>query len=1149
MVAHLRVGRGIPVAVALTILAALAGEVVLSVWTTMAAILAITAMAFGLRRYQPSDKSPWLLLMASVGLFMLAAIVSELSGPSSGYPALSDWIDLVAYGTTVTGYFRLARYRYHRADPTVLIDSLILTSGVGVVIWTLVVHPSLVAGDLTVGGRVLNLAFTALSLTVLALGSRVWLTPGRRPRPFYLIAIAAVSALGSDIVSAIKLTHDWTGLVTIVTATATVGFFALAGAALDPKMDQLTRPGAAPVASVSRVRVLLMLGASVCAPVIVAIRLPSATRAELIVAIVFWCTTMVLVIVRLGGLVRAHEQLAVSNRILAEANASLATATAIEEMYLAASHAALQLAANDRSTRASVLIADGASWRVETALGAGSAMVVGFRASGDAVAHRLDPDHRILASSAAIDHPTETAAWSVVVPLGDPAAPEGLLMLSRSAPMPESTLTSLERLASNLALSLESARLNAEIHAQQTERRFRSLIERSSDIVVVVDDDGLISFASPAALPLLGRTEVELLGRPVLGLATPASQRAVAGVLAGRAHDGEEVELLHADGTPRWFEIVMTDLSDDPDIEARVVNAREIGRRKRVEQQLARSEARFRSLVQHSSDVVAVLDDELRFQWVSPSIEPVLGYQPAALLDNELASLVESASKLELARVLYRLEVSDGEPQTSELRIMSNFGEMKTLDATITDLRDEPAVGGLVLNANDITDRKLLEDQLRHQALHDDLTGLPNRLLFRDRLEQSLHRRNGAEMAVIMVDLDEFKTVNDSLGHECGDELLKVIAFRLRQFLRRGDTAARLGGDEFGIVIDDVDDRAVVLDVADRLRAVLHEPVVLNEREVRATASVGVAFSEDVPDPTAEAVLRSVDTAVYAAKSQGKDRVLVFDAAMHAGVFERLELRADLAGAVAHQQFVLHYQPIVDLPSRQVMGFEALVRWEHPDRGLVSPGSFIQLAEETGLIVPIGEWLLTTALRQLRHWQRTVDPAFTMSINLSPRQLAEATIVERIAEAVTSAGVNPATVGFELTESMDVDDDLLAERLARIGELGVGLYADDFGSGYASYAALQRHPFTTVKIDRSLIQGLDGNDNTRALAQVKSIIDMAHGVQMTVVAEGIETSTQAELLTAVGCDRGQGFYFARPAPPAAVELPVIRATGRTHTPL
>ncbi|MCB0996820.1 MAG: EAL domain-containing protein, partial [Acidimicrobiales bacterium] len=626
-----------------------------------------------------------------------------------------------------------------------------------------------------------------------------------------------------------------------------------------------------------------------------------------------------------------------------------------------------------------------------------------------------------------------------------------------------------------------------------------------------------------------------------------SSREAFSAALDGDTHEVDEVLLVHADGRPRWFEIIVTDLRDDPDIQGRVVTAREIGRRKRVELQLARSEARFRSLVQHSSDIVAVLDDRLQFQWVSPSIEPVLGYQPSSLIDAELSSLVEAASKLELARVLYRLEISDGEPQQAEIRIMTNYGELKTLDATITDLRGEPAVAGLVLNANDITERKLLEDQLRHQALHDDLTGMPNRLLFRDRLEQSLNRRVDGQMAVVMVDLDEFKSVNDGLGHECGDELLKVIAFRLRQFLRRGDTAARLGGDEFGIVVDEVQSRSDVLDVVDRLRAVINEPILLDGREVRSTASVGLAFSEDVPDATAESMMRSVDTAMYAAKNQGKDRVAVFDSTVHAGVFERLELRSDLAGAVERQEFRLFYQPIVDLSSRDVVGFEALLRWQHPERGMVSPATFIPLAEESGLIVPIGEWLVHEALTQLRDWQRTIDSAFTMSINLSPRQLQDPMLVEQIHEALIASGVEPMTVGFELTESMSVDDEVLTQRLFGIRQLGVSLYADDFGTGYASYASLQRHPFTTVKIDRSIIEGLDEPDNTRALAQVKSIIDMAHGGGMNVVAEGIETASQADMLTSVGCDRGQGYYFARPASPADLELGTPAAHA-SHTP-
>ncbi len=540
------------------------------------------------------------------------------------------------------------------------------------------------------------------------------------------------------------------------------------------------------------------------------------------------------------------------------------------------------------------------------------------------------------------------------------------------------------------------------------------------------------------------------------------------------------------------------------------------------------SEQRFRSLVQQSHDLVAVVDPKGRITYVSPSSEVVLGMSEASLMGRQFTDLLANEDRQALRAAVSLLSPEDRSPLRIEVRCHTAGGSLKTMDMTVTDLRSEPTIGGFIINAHDVTERKQLEESLRHKILHDDLTGISNRVLLRERIQHALagRARNRRSAAVLFIDLDDFKTVNDGLGHTAGDELLQVIAFRLDQYVRDGDTAARLGGDEFAVLLEDVQVAADALVIAERLLEIIEEPVVFNGRQLAITASVGIAMAE--ADSTPDVLLRNADVAMYHAKHGGKGRVSVFDESMYVSAFERLELKADLAKALENDELKLHYQPIFAF-NGDLLGFEALMRWIHPVRGFVSPGAFIPLAEEMGLIVPIGEWALQEALAQLALWQQELPGHnLTMNVNVSPRQLQDAGIVDAVAAALRISGVAPASVILELTESADVDESTSTDRLARLRELGVGLAADDFGSGFASYAALAQLPFTVVKLDRSLITNLTGAFGN-AHAQVKSIIDMAHATGLQVVAEGIEETSQRDALAAMGCDKAQGFLLGKPA--------------------
>ncbi len=428
----------------------------------------------------------------------------------------------------------------------------------------------------------------------------------------------------------------------------------------------------------------------------------------------------------------------------------------------------------------------------------------------------------------------------------------------------------------------------------------------------------------------------------------------------------------------------------------------------------------------------------------------------------------------------------------------------------------------------EITARKKAEEQLRQTALHDTLTGLPNRALLTDRLEQALRRsrRDGSGFAVLFLDLDRFKTINDSLGHVSGDQLLVLMAERLVDCMREADTVARLGGDEFAIVVSDVSTLEEAVPVAERVQEALRAPFYIQGHRVFTSASIGITLSSERYEK-AEDFLRDADTAMYRAKTQGRARHELFDARMHDQAMERLSLEAGLRRALERSEFVLHYQPLVSLRSGAVLGLEALVRWQHPERGLLYPDAFLPVAEETGLIIPISEWVLREACRQSKQWQSQLSRSVRISINLTPRQLKDPELPRLFQSALSEADLEPSALGIELVESSLIESIHPTTRtLNALKEMGVQIAVDDFGTGYSSLSYLKRFPIDYLKIDRSFTQGVPSDVNDTAIST--AIIAMARSLNLTVVAEGVETREQADFLRSQGCDMVQGYYFSRP---------------------
>lgn len=556
-------------------------------------------------------------------------------------------------------------------------------------------------------------------------------------------------------------------------------------------------------------------------------------------------------------------------------------------------------------------------------------------------------------------------------------------------------------------------------------------------------------------------------------------------------------------------------------------------------------DARFRALVGHAADIVSIVDARGVPSYISPGVERVLGYRPDEMLPLGLITFAHPDDAGLVLGLFAAVQHRSGHSDAAVVRFRHRDGSYRHLDATVTNLLDNTAVRGIVVNARDVTEQAAAVRALEQQALHDALTGLPNRVLFRDRLAHALDRahRQPAQVAILFLDLDNFKVVNDSLGHPAGDALLLATARRLEECLRHGDTVARFGGDEFIVLLEDVRNVEEALGLARRLLVCVEGPVSILGREVQTTASIGVALHQG-GDQGADDLLRDADTAMYRAKAAGRDRIAVFEPWMNVEALARLELEEELRRAISQQELRVVYQPIVELATGRVDRFEALVRWQHPARGLLLPDAFIPLAEETGLVLPLGQWVLAEACQQLRQWRAWFPdrPTLGLSVNLSVRQVQDPTLAELVGDVLSTTGLQAEDLQLEITESAVMPDQRVARTiLRRLRDQGIRLALDDFGTGYSSLNYLRGFPTDVLKIARSFVTGMVREPRDAAI--VAAIIDLGHALGMIVTAEGVRTKAQTQQLLAMGCDLGQGYDFARPLGAEAVPTFLARPGG------
>jgi diguanylate cyclase (GGDEF)-like protein/PAS domain S-box-containing protein len=589
----------------------------------------------------------------------------------------------------------------------------------------------------------------------------------------------------------------------------------------------------------------------------------------------------------------------------------------------------------------------------------------------------------------------------------------------------------------------------------------------------------------------------------------------------------------------------------------------------RVRRQLAENNKLFQLISENAADMIAVVDPDGHRLYNSPAYQRILGYSPEELAatpathqihPDDCARVLEAAEKARLTGTGERLEY----------RIRHKDGSWRVLESTASAIRGPNGESeGLVVVNRDISDRKRAEDLLVHNAFHDGLTDLPNRALFLDRLGRAIavaRRHADFKFAVLFIDIDGFKVFNDSLGHATGDALLIQIAHRLTGCLRRADTIsrtrfgeslespasentlARPGGDEFVVLAEELGNPSDAIRVAERIQEKLAVPFSLGSHKIGVTASIGIVFKGHIGNDAPEELLRDAEIAMYRAKHSGKARCEVFDNAMHAGALKRLQLETDMRKALELGEFLVYYQPIVSLRNKQIVGFEALTRWQRP-QGIVMPNEFIAVANETGVIVSINQQLMLDAFRQLRRWQELFpsDPPLTMSVNISPKQFQQADLSAQIGQILQQSGVDPNCVNLEITETIAMADaEKSAIVLQELKALGVHLEIDDFGTGYSSLSRLQRFPVDTLKIDRAFISRMDSDLETHEI--VRTIVMLAQNLGLKVVAEGVETEDQVEMLKRVSCKLAQGYLFSKPAAPHAVEK-LLECNKSRATPL
>jgi diguanylate cyclase (GGDEF)-like protein/PAS domain S-box-containing protein len=970
----------------------------LALWSLLA-LSSAGAIAAGIVMHRPSRQAPWWLLVVAVTVFAAGDttynVLTEVLGQENPYPSLADVFYLAMYPIMATGLQLLVRYRTGGRDRGSLLDALSLTVALGLLSWIFLIEPHVSSTELTWLERATSIAYPLGDVALLAVLARLLISSGR-DRAAVLLGAGTAALLVSDVLYGLSQLQGSWQIGSWYDLGWVIFYITWGAAALHPSMTRLTVPALRLPAEMSRRRVALLMAVSLIAPgVLLVDSLTGEVRNWPMIAI---CSALLslLVLARMSGVVGRHSQALERERTLRSAGTSLVSAADAADVAASVCSTVDRLVPAGTPHRAVLLVhtdaADGVCTEVAT----------------EPASSRIVPVTALRGAAADAAQGFTTALVCPLVRDDRPAtgSPMGSLVVVSTETVLLTLQGAIEVLASQAALAVERVALAQEMSRRDNEAYFRTLVHNAHDVILIIDDDGRVRYASPSVHAVLGPGSI--VGTPVLDLVDPDDRDA-----AGRAL-AEAARLPDADSRTRNYGVVRTD--------------------------------------GHRIDV----------------------------------------------EVAYR------------------------------DLRTDPTVRGIVLTLRDITDQRRLEQELTERAFHDGLTGLANRALFLDRVERALadRGRNGGLVGVLLVDLDDFKLVNDTLGHATGDALLVAVAGRLSGQLRPKDLAARLGGDEFAVLIEGAVRPSEVEGIAARIVEALASPIEV-AGGLMTSASVGVASTGDTSGPVD--LLRQADLALYAAKAAGKGRWRRYRPSLHLAAVDRLAVRTELRHALEAGQLQMRYQPIVDLTGYGTVGVEALVRWHSARRGTVLPSEFIPIAEETGLIVPLGTWVLDRALADLARWRARAATTVPISVNISAHQVRTSRFVTDVTDALARWELPPSALVLEITETALLTDDAqVSANLAMLREHGVQIAIDDFGTGFASLDYVRLHAVDSLKIDRSFVHGIEGSRRQTAL--VATIVHLAEALDLPVVAEGVETPRQRDALLLAGCRLGQGHLFLAPVP-------------------
>jgi len=1096
-------------------------------WYAMFASASIVVATRRVRALPASVRRPAALIVLAGALSLAGGIVRTIEGllrdVDYPFPSIAELLIFSSYVLFVVAILAIVHRRVQRFTLDPIIDAVVGGVAVALVQWTVILIPYLRDSDATMAAKVTNVAYAMFSLLLVVVAILALVSGSQRSTSNRLLAAGLIATFALD-VAATLATAGFISPDLRLYISPFAFIFGCAGL-LHPSVVLLTSRPSDPtlMRRLTSRRIVALALALITPPSLIVIGLVRGDASSLVLPGIASLALAPLVVTRLGRLVRQNEELAALETSLRAVGERLVSAETTDDVARIITVGAEQVLR--RGYVSGGLVLDPLSLdAIDRSAGLESAV----RALQ--IASRND-DRPANATIVALPSATDgqLAMAGLVVVQGEVIAALVLITTRRLTDDETNAVTALCRESSIAFRAVEHTEQQVR---QRSEDRFASLIDNSSDIVTVLGPELELLYVSPVARRLLGYPLEGFDRFDVMRLVHPDDVGTAVAMLAefrSGVRESVELRLRHFAGTYHWFEVVGADLADDPNIGGLLLNLREIGDRKQAEELLAFSEARFKALVQNSTDLVVVLHPSGTIRYASPSVDQALDADVDGLLGRHIAEVFHDSS------IDWDHQLSDKGPSTSGVPALFEFtyrtgaDDWRTIETSVTDLRSEPAVAGFVLNARDVTDRKGMEQRLRYQATHDELTGLANRVQALDELDGMLGRNSGSTtVAAILVGLDDFKDINDSLGHGFGDRVLVAAAARITGLLGFGDVAARVGGDEFVVVLERAHGENHVTDLAEQVLSAIALPYEIDGRELTMTASAGIVFDHDRTN-TGEILLRNADIAMYRAKTQGRRQAVVFETEMHTASFDRLEMRADLARAITSEQFLAHYQPVVDIESRRIVGAEALIRWDHPQRGLVGPGLFIPLAEETGMISALGEWILERACTDLAAWRADFgEPMmdFTISVNLSVQQLHDDLIVTTVSDTLRRAGLPAERLVLEVTEStLITETDKIRATMQQLRALGSRLAVDDFGTGYSSLGYIQQFDFDVLKIDKSFVDGLETGTSRQI---VSAVLELARELGVRTIAEGIETEPQDKILKELGCQYGQGYLYSRP---------------------